>query len=166
MNLLVIGVPFAALILSNAFASAAIFNGVLQLTIFIVTAMIPGKLVVHVHKIKHIVQGGEGGKNCAGSFEPKRATDECYALRSRPTSILGDSRLHPSIRAVPSSSNPAVELPGAQGSPGALGSSQAPPFDCTCSCPSGAAAEMADDQDSKYTINPCHFEHILKPTQT
>ena len=42
MNLLVIGVPFAALILSNAFASAAIFNGVLQLTIFIVTAMIPG----------------------------------------------------------------------------------------------------------------------------
>ena len=52
MNLLVIGVPFAALILSNAFASAAIFNGVLQLTIFIVTAMIPGKLVVHLHKIK------------------------------------------------------------------------------------------------------------------
>ena len=54
MNLLVIGVPFAALILSNAFASAAIFNGVLQLTIFIVTAMIPGKLVVHVHEIKHL----------------------------------------------------------------------------------------------------------------
>ena len=51
MNLLVIGVPFAALILSNAFASAAIFNGVLQLTIFIVTAMIPGKLVVHLHRI-------------------------------------------------------------------------------------------------------------------
>ena len=50
MNLLVIGVPFAALILSNAFASAAIFNGVLQLTIFIVTAMIPGKLVVHLHE--------------------------------------------------------------------------------------------------------------------
>ena len=48
MNLLVIGVPFAALILSNAFASAAIFNGVLQLTIFIVIAMIPGKLVVHL----------------------------------------------------------------------------------------------------------------------
>ena len=50
MNLLVIGVPFAALILSNAFANAAIFNGVLQLTIFIVTAMIPGKLVVHLNE--------------------------------------------------------------------------------------------------------------------
>ena len=57
MNLLVIGVPFAALILSNAFASAAIFNGVLQLTIFIVTAMIPGKLVVHLHKIKLVRVG-------------------------------------------------------------------------------------------------------------
>ena len=88
------------------------------------------------------LQGGEGGKNCAGNLEPKCAAGECYTQVSRQTNILGDIRPHPPMRAVPSSPNPAVELPGAQGSPGALGSSQGPPLDHTCPCMSGAAAEV------------------------
>jgi len=41
MNLLMIGLPVAILMLSNSFANAAMFNGVLQLIIFIFTANIP-----------------------------------------------------------------------------------------------------------------------------
>ena len=41
MNLLMIGLPAVILMLSNSFANAAMFNGVLQLIIFILTANIP-----------------------------------------------------------------------------------------------------------------------------